>query len=92
MRDFACCGQTLLTLHDLLQHYEEAHAQQTPTISPACSSVITINQALLRLRMSWSGVCRPLWQFWAFPVTNPQYGTYHEPSIVQLEMFDFRQG
>jgi transcription factor SFP1 len=30
MRDFACCGQTLPTLHDLLQHYEEAHAQQTP--------------------------------------------------------------
>lgn len=30
MRDFACCGETLPTLHDLLQHYEEAHAQQTP--------------------------------------------------------------
>jgi transcription factor SFP1 len=30
MRDFSCCGQTLPTLHDLLQHYEECHAQQTP--------------------------------------------------------------
>jgi transcription factor SFP1 len=30
MRDFSCCGQTLPTLHDLLQHYEESHAQQTP--------------------------------------------------------------
>jgi transcription factor SFP1 len=30
MRDFACCGLTLPSLHDLLQHYEEAHAQQTP--------------------------------------------------------------
>lgn len=30
MRDFACCGQTLPNLHDLLQHYEESHAQQTP--------------------------------------------------------------
>lgn len=30
MRDFACCGLTLPTLHDLLQHYEESHAQQTP--------------------------------------------------------------
>ncbi|CAG8980465.1 hypothetical protein HYALB_00012377 [Hymenoscyphus albidus] len=30
MKDFACCGQTLPTLHDLLQHYEESHAQQTP--------------------------------------------------------------
>ncbi|KAL3494787.1 hypothetical protein BJX62DRAFT_223065 [Aspergillus germanicus] len=29
MRDFACCGVTLPTLHDLLQHYEEAHAQKS---------------------------------------------------------------
>lgn len=30
MKDFSCCGNTLPTLHDLLQHYEESHAQQTP--------------------------------------------------------------
>lgn len=30
MRDFSCCGITLPTLHDLLQHYEEAHAQKSP--------------------------------------------------------------
>lgn len=30
MRDFQCCDKTLPSLHDLLQHYEEAHAQQTP--------------------------------------------------------------
>lgn len=30
MRDFSCCGVTLPTLHDLLQHYEEAHAQKAP--------------------------------------------------------------
>lgn len=29
MRDFACCGVTLPSLHDLLQHYEEAHAQKS---------------------------------------------------------------
>ena len=29
MRDFSCCGLTLPSLHDLLQHYEEAHAQKT---------------------------------------------------------------
>lgn len=28
MKDFSCCGLTLPTLHDLLQHYEEAHAQR----------------------------------------------------------------
>lgn len=28
MRDFTCCGNTLPSLHDLLQHYEEAHAQK----------------------------------------------------------------
>ncbi|KEZ46017.1 hypothetical protein SAPIO_CDS1423 [Scedosporium apiospermum] len=28
MRDFTCCNKTLPNLHDLLQHYEEAHAQE----------------------------------------------------------------
>ena len=27
MRDFSCCGLTLPTLHDLLEHYEEFHHQ-----------------------------------------------------------------
>ena len=27
MKDFACCGRTLDSLHDLIQHYEESHAQ-----------------------------------------------------------------
>lgn len=30
MRDFSCCGKTLPSLHDLLQHYEESHAHQIP--------------------------------------------------------------
>lgn len=30
MRDFSCCGVTLPTLHDLLQHYEESHATKSP--------------------------------------------------------------
>jgi transcription factor SFP1 len=29
MRDFSCCGITLASLHDLLQHYEEAHASKS---------------------------------------------------------------
>jgi transcription factor SFP1 len=28
MRDFTCCDKILPNLHDLLQHYEEAHTQQ----------------------------------------------------------------
>lgn len=28
MKDFSCCGLTLPSFHDLLQHYEENHAQQ----------------------------------------------------------------
>lgn len=31
MRDFSCCGLTLPSLHELLQHYEDHHAQQMPT-------------------------------------------------------------
>ena len=30
MRDFSCCGQTLPSLHELLQHYEENHTEQVP--------------------------------------------------------------
>lgn len=30
MRDFTCCGKILPNLHDLLQHYEEAHTQSSP--------------------------------------------------------------
>ncbi|KAL3425103.1 Transcription factor SFP1 [Phlyctema vagabunda] len=30
MKNFACCGKTLPSLHDLLQHYEESHAESTP--------------------------------------------------------------
>ncbi|AEO70260.1 uncharacterized protein THITE_2121456 [Thermothielavioides terrestris NRRL 8126] len=32
MRDFTCCDRTWLTLHDLLQHYEEVHV---PSGTPA---------------------------------------------------------
>lgn len=32
MRDFACCGIVLPSLHDLLHHYEEQHASPTPII------------------------------------------------------------
>jgi len=39
MRDFSCCGKTLPTLHDLLQHYEECHAQQTPQSLRTASAV-----------------------------------------------------
>ena len=30
MRDFTCCGKILPNLHDLLQHYEEAHTENSP--------------------------------------------------------------
>ncbi|TGO74944.1 hypothetical protein BELL_0245g00010 [Botrytis elliptica] len=40
MKDFSCCGNTLPTLHDLLQHYEECHAQQTPASLRNNSSIV----------------------------------------------------
>ncbi|EON69453.1 hypothetical protein W97_08713 [Coniosporium apollinis CBS 100218] len=33
MRDFACCGLTLDSLHDLLQHYETAHAEPNAQVN-----------------------------------------------------------
>jgi transcription factor SFP1 len=41
MKDFTCCGLTLPSLHDLLQHFEEAHAQQMPP--PAATQYPTQN-------------------------------------------------
>lgn len=34
-KDFSCCGRTLPSLHDLLQHYEECHAHQPPSTEDA---------------------------------------------------------
>ncbi|KAI1924193.1 Transcriptional regulator of ribosomal biogenesis proteins [Ophidiomyces ophidiicola] len=45
MRDFSCCGFTLPTLHDLLQHYEEAHAQRSPPPPQKAPSGQTIPDA-----------------------------------------------
>lgn len=42
MKDFSCCGITLDSLHDLLQHFEEVHAQPSA-------------QALARLSQSSQG-------------------------------------
>lgn len=33
MKDFACCGLTLDSLHDLLQHYETAHAEPNAQVN-----------------------------------------------------------
>ncbi|KAG5998918.1 hypothetical protein E4U54_002099 [Claviceps lovelessii] len=33
MKDFTCCEKILPNLHDLLQHYEEAHTQSSPSTS-----------------------------------------------------------
>ncbi|CAH0056594.1 unnamed protein product [Clonostachys solani] len=33
MRDFTCCGKILPNLHDLLQHYEEAHTSTSPNVA-----------------------------------------------------------
>ncbi|KAK6582094.1 hypothetical protein PZA11_005791 [Diplocarpon coronariae] len=45
MRDFACCGQTLPTLHDLLQHYEEAHAHQSPQSLRTASAAARVKES-----------------------------------------------
>jgi transcription factor SFP1 len=47
MKDFSCCGLTLPTLHDLLQHYEEAHAQKDPGTNDAVQPPIPDTRAAL---------------------------------------------
>ncbi|KAL9129963.1 MAG: hypothetical protein Q9217_001721 [Psora testacea] len=38
MRDFSCCGLTLPTLHDLLEHYEEKHHQHMEELQKRASN------------------------------------------------------
>ena len=38
MRDFSCCGLTLPTLHDLLEHYEENHHQHIEELQKRASN------------------------------------------------------
>ena len=47
MKDFNCCGSTLASLHDLVQHYEEEHAQRMPQAAagPYISSPPNTNSA-----------------------------------------------
>lgn len=47
MRDFPCCELILPSLHDLLQHYEEYHAHQTPSSSQRQTSVRPDNKAAI---------------------------------------------
>ena len=47
MKDFSCCGLTLPTLHDLLQHYEEAHAQKDPVTNDAVQPPMPDTRAAL---------------------------------------------
>ncbi|KKA29159.1 hypothetical protein TD95_004023 [Thielaviopsis punctulata] len=49
MKDFQCCGRTLNDLHDLLQHYEEAHtnnASPNTRTAPAFSQFSRLNNGL----------------------------------------------
>lgn len=53
MKDFSCCGQTMATLHELLQHYEENHTQSLqqrsnanqPTTLPDSKAAIAASTA-----------------------------------------------
>ena len=50
MRDFSCCGKTLPTMHDLLQHYEESHAgrpQQQTQQNPGSSQMVPDSRAAI---------------------------------------------
>ena len=42
MRDFTCCGRTLPTLHDLLQHYEEAHNNAANPANTSIQSLVPV--------------------------------------------------
>ncbi|WOO84469.1 Zinc finger protein sfp1 [Vanrija pseudolonga] len=40
VRDFTCCGRQLLGLHELLEHYEEEHANLAPDVRMAAINAV----------------------------------------------------
>ena len=94
MRDFSCCGLTLPTLHDLLQHYEEAHAQkpnepnqmagaQQPQLPDARAAIATntaaaVQQQAEQQRMKDQGTPRPIAP--AQIAQQPSLQNHHRPS------------
>lgn len=70
MKDFTCCGLTLASLHDLLQHFEETHANV-----PA-SRTSQSNQGGMppTTGASAAGVCANPTQAQGEPAMNTQHG------------------
>jgi transcription factor SFP1 len=70
MKDFACCGLTLASLHDLLQHFEEVHAGAPPsrTSQPGQGGLPPTTAA------SSVGITPGQTQTQGDPATNTQFG------------------
>jgi transcription factor SFP1 len=76
MKDFTCCGLTLASLHDLLQHFEETHA----------------NAPASRASQSGQGGLPPTNGVSAAGVTAGQTQTQGEPAAHTQHGFQPRQG
>ena len=79
MKDFSCCGLTLPTLHDLLQHYEEAHAQKDPVAPGAGEQPLPDSRAAIATttaaQIQQEAHQRNLQQQQAQNITARQFGT-----------------
>ncbi|KAF2471096.1 uncharacterized protein BDR25DRAFT_325370 [Lindgomyces ingoldianus] len=76
MKDFTCCGLTLASLHDLLQHFEETHA----------------NAPASRTSQSAQGGLPPVTGASAAGVTAAQTQTHGEPAAHTQHGFQPRTG
>ncbi|KAF1971672.1 hypothetical protein BU23DRAFT_569831 [Bimuria novae-zelandiae CBS 107.79] len=78
MKDFACCGLTLASLHDLLQHFEEVHAGAPP------SRTSQGGQGGLQPTTvaSSAGITPGQTQTHGEPATNTQFGFHPRPGSI----------
>jgi transcription factor SFP1 len=76
MKDFTCCGLTLASLHDLLQHFEETHANAPAT----------------RTSQSGQGGLPPSTGVSAAGMTSGQTQTHGEPAQYTQHGFNPRTG
>jgi transcription factor SFP1 len=93
MRDFTCCGQILPNLHDLLQHYEEAHTQPSPNTSRTNNSFNQFSQFGMPGPSSMGasrGTPGAPGQMPGQP-SGTQFGRQHNPSASGMQMLGMAQ-
>jgi hypothetical protein len=78
MKDFTCCGLTLSLIHDLLQHFEETHANAPAPHPHKTSMTMTMNMTI-PAKAFQASQRKPV----ALPAQNPAMASTYRSSSVE---------